>query len=444
MKKNIFFAFFVLAGVLFVGCEPTNIVDNNDQSNTIELSQNVISFVSYQDYSWNISIISDLDTIYPNKIIKYGILCGYNGESYQYTKYLTLDGNSIQTIEPLFIDGKGSPYIEEYLYWKTLMALYEKSTLTDSEQELKNNVLNYCNLAESEAKSKYWGKIFIELDGVKHTIKEYGNKMVGNDNTSGESNENNSGTTSSQGIAFSVSSDKKVIFSKGNLQYHPANNVWRFAPNQTDVIGYDNINIAPNYDGWIDLFSWGTGANPTKASDNDNDYPRFIDWGANMIESESPNTWRTLTYEEWYYLCYTRTNADFLVGVAQVNGVNGLIFLPDNWICPDGVTFRSGFHNSNDKESFAEYQTFTFEEWTKLELSGVIFLPAAGYRDPYDSSSRVCNATFAVQKIGDYWSATADSKKAYAASRLIFTSQACAVTAANRYWGHSVRLVKDL
>ena len=44
--------------------------------------------------------------------------------------------------------------------------------------------------------------------------------------------------------AFSVDVNKKVVFSKGNVQYHPKNNEWRFAENQTDYIGAANSNIA--------------------------------------------------------------------------------------------------------------------------------------------------------------------------------------------------------
>lgn len=58
--------------------------------------------------------------------------------------------------------------------------------------------------------------------------------------------------------AFSVSADKQVVFSAGNLQYHPANDEWRFAENQYDYIGAANGNIAADYDGWIDSFSWST------------------------------------------------------------------------------------------------------------------------------------------------------------------------------------------
>ena len=145
--------------------------------------------------------------------------------------------------------------------------------------------------------------------------------------------------------AFSIAENKTVTFSPGNLQYHPANDEWRFAPNQTDYIGETNSIISSIYNGWIDLFGWGTGNNPTNASTDNNDYPTFVDWGVNKIGNYAPNTWRTLTYSEWYYLRFERPNHDKLIGVAQVNGVNGLILLPDNWTCPSGVTFKSGFHD---------------------------------------------------------------------------------------------------
>ena len=47
-------------------------------------------------------------------------------------------------------------------------------------------------------------------------------------------------------------------FSKGNLRYNAAFNAWKLADNQYDYVGKDNNNIAPDYNGWIDLFGWGT------------------------------------------------------------------------------------------------------------------------------------------------------------------------------------------
>lgn len=50
----------------------------------------------------------------------------------------------------------------------------------------------------------------------------------------------------------------KVYFSQGNLQYQASTNTWRFAEHQWDYVGEGNNNISPNYNGWIDLFGWGT------------------------------------------------------------------------------------------------------------------------------------------------------------------------------------------
>ena len=57
---------------------------------------------------------------------------------------------------------------------------------------------------------------------------------------------------------FSVSETKRVRFSRGNLQYNPSLGVWRFALRQYHYVCQDNANIAADYDGWIDLFGWGT------------------------------------------------------------------------------------------------------------------------------------------------------------------------------------------
>ena len=232
---------------------------------------------------------------------------------------------------------------------------------------------------------------------------------------------------------FSVSATKTVTFSPGNLQYHPANDEWRFAPSQLDYIGNDNANISDTYNGWIDLFGWGTGNNPTNNSTDYEDYPTFVDWGVNKIGNDAPNTWRTLTYDEWYYLRYERPNYDKLIGVAQVNGVNGLILLPDGWTCPSGVTFKSGFADNYGDEYYASYQSFSASEWSKLEASGAVFLPAAGYR--YGSY------VHGVRLYGDYWSATEDDS--YGAYGLGFDSRGASMDFDYRNIGQSVRLVQD-
>jgi hypothetical protein len=247
---------------------------------------------------------------------------------------------------------------------------------------------------------------------------------------------------------FSVGANKQVSFSKGNLQYTQSTNTWSFAENQWDYIGTDNVtggsvSSDPTYgdskEGTaladkVDLFGWGTGDAPTKSSTSDSDYSTFVDWGTNKIGNDAPNTWRTLTRDEWEYLLNNRPNASSLKGIAQVNGVSGLILLPDNWTCPAGVTFKLGFHSSYGVEYYAAYQTFTADQWSKLEAAGAVFFPAAGFRN----GSNV----YYVQGGGRYWSATEfGSDYAY---NLFFCSAEARMGGDPRYYGNSVRLVKDL
>lgn len=250
---------------------------------------------------------------------------------------------------------------------------------------------------------------------------------------------------------FSVSETQKVTFSPGNLQYTQSTNTWSFAENQWDMIGTDNMtggsvsSDPENGDSKegtaladkVDLFGWSTSATNfgVSTSTDENDYSgTFVDWGTNKIGNDAPNTWRTLTYDEWVYLFTTRPNASSLHGVAQVNGVNGLILLPENWTCPSGVTFKSGFHSEPSVEAYGQYQAFSADQWSKLEAAGAVFLPAAGYRKG--------SAVNDVQGRGDYWSATKDNRdNAY---YLYFYSDGAGMYIIGRYYGRLVRLVKDL
>ena len=260
----------------------------------------------------------------------------------------------------------------------------------------------------------------------------------------------NSNNPSNTAKAFSISDSKQVTFSQGNLQYTQSTNTWSFARAQWEVIGTDNViggNVSSDENGdskygtaladKVDLFGWSTATTNfgVSTSTSDSDYSgSFVDWGTNKIGNDAPNTWRTLTYDEWKYLRYNRTNANDLVGVAQVHGVNGLIFLPDNWTCPAGVTFKSGFYNYNGVDYYTAYQTFTAEQWSKLEAAGAVFLPASGHRGGSTVNYVQCN--------GDYWSATeyySDN-----AGCLVFGSDVAFMGYSCRCFGRSVRLVKDL
>ena len=240
-------------------------------------------------------------------------------------------------------------------------------------------------------------------------------------------------------FAFSVASNRQVLFSQGNLQYHPKNDKWRFATKQTECIGADNKMISSTYNGWIDLFGWSASTANAKFGVSTSvfvgDYTGdFVDWGKNQIGDYAPDTWYTLSDDEWEYLISKRKKASSLQGVAQVDGVNGLILLPDNWSCPSGVTFKSGYHSEYTAEAFAQYQSFTAAQWTKLETNGAIFLPTTGYRD----GSTVSNTAY----LGRYWSSEGySSNRAY---ELQIRSDKAHVPDSYRFYGRAVRLVKDL
>lgn len=213
---------------------------------------------------------------------------------------------------------------------------------------------------------------------------------------------------------FSVNQSKKVRFSKGNLQYQASTNIWRFAKNQWDYVGEANENISQIYSGWIDLFGWGTSGwnsgavcyQPWSTSTTDSDYYpggsytnnltggyANADWGVHNAIYNGGNQagqWRTLTKDEWVYVFQDRNNASSKYGHGKVNGVCGMILLPDSWTLPSGLSFTAG--NSSWANSY------TADQWAQMEANGAVFLPAAGCR--YGTS--VSN----VGSYGGYWSAS--------------------------------------
>ncbi|MGM9826001.1 MAG: hypothetical protein ACI3Z8_06140 [Paludibacteraceae bacterium] len=241
---------------------------------------------------------------------------------------------------------------------------------------------------------------------------------------------------------FSVSADKQVKFSKGNLQYTQSTNTWAFADNQYDMLGTANVENSALADK-IDLFGWSGSTATAKwgisTSDDSNDYSGdFADWGQNIGDG---TTWRTLTNDEWTYLRSTRANAASLMGVARINldaegttYANGLILLPDTWTCPEDVTFNSGFSSDYSIQAYADYQTFTLEQWEMLESAGAVFLPASGGRGG--------SGIYDVQLYGYYWSAT--PYDSYNAFYLSFLSDVAGWRNDYRYYGQAVRLVQDL
>lgn len=295
---------------------------------------------------------------------------------------------------------------------------------------------------------------------------------------------------------FSVGPNEAVHFSPGNLQYQASTKTWRFAEHQWDYVGGNssgsepthygtvsgssNNDAASDYEGWIDLFMWGTsgwkyfddnlctlfkpwnhrdgtnngmnsvntyGVGPSLGSDVGSDLNGTnYDWGVyNAILNPTTNsndpagTWRTLTYEETKYMLEERANATTLMGYGIVNDVKGLILLPDGYPVPDGLTFISDIHDEN------EYDT---DEWSLMEANGAVFFPCGGsYNDLTEGVGS--------NKEGFYWTAThyghgsGNSKDEFGPSAKAYSCEFdfnddVRIEQGYRYEHFSVRLVKNV
>ena len=237
---------------------------------------------------------------------------------------------------------------------------------------------------------------------------------------------------------FSVGDGKYVSFSQGNLQYIQSTKTWQFAENQWEYIGEENLKDGTLADK-IDLFGWSSDNIATafgiSTSMNKADYQgNFVDWGVNWICCDAPNSWRTLSKEEWDYLISRRPNAEQLRTKGSVNGMGGVILLPDNWICPTGYSIAK----VNDNENLQlDVNNYSQADWSILEDGGAIILPAAGVR--YENGALLVQDT---NIFGGYWTCTSkDMQQSYCYN---FHIQNCSyVDYSYHEYGRSVRLVHD-
>ena len=261
----------------------------------------------------------------------------------------------------------------------------------------------------------------------------------------------------------------QIVFSKGNLQYQPSTQIWRFAEHQWDFVGdatngnvyeggvkSNNAITSESYTGWMDLFGWGTGDDPLRIS-SDDDYDTFTDLGSSQISNggNEGNIWYTMDKENWLYILFGRANASNLFDLGMVHGINGMIILPDNWEAPEGVSFTpssvSGLNCNDDEYCLNSGGNFSHNvisdaDWSKMEEKGALFLPAAGYRwgiqtqhagqwDMFYAGSyanyQVPNTYSAFGHEGTYWLAFGDAEVRFPGS------------SSNKAEGASVRLVMD-
>lgn len=239
---------------------------------------------------------------------------------------------------------------------------------------------------------------------------------------------------------FSIRPDRRVRFSKGNLQYHPRNNEWRFADEQTEVLNTRSLtNLTANSNVWIDLFPFATSGYDGKLPYNrTNNYLHTgyystvrnivgtqYDWGLhNPISNgaNSPGLWFTMSSSEWGYLMFCRPNALVKHGIGMVQNsagtyVKGLIILPDEFVYPTGCDElpMNTYEEQNAPNATGNWGydriSYTHTQWSQMEENGAAFLPAAGYFGTYyvNNQSRwglVENHPQNNQPYGFYWTST--------------------------------------
>lgn len=179
---------------------------------------------------------------------------------------------------------------------------------------------------------------------------------------------------------FSISPRNEVVFSKGNVRLKSSDKR-KFTDNQWDkgdLIAFDEI------------------------------------------QSVVDSVWFVLSSDEWkYLLTKRRTDSGIRYAKATVNGVFGLVLLPDDW--------KTTIYGIKDGTVISK------SDWTnKLEANGAVFLPAAGYR--------FNNWEKSVGTDGYYWSSDPEDTPYLRFNNAMLSTS---TNVFDQKYGLSVRLVKE-
>ena len=264
---------------------------------------------------------------------------------------------------------------------------------------------------------------------------------------------------------FLIGENKKIRFSKGNLQFNASEGshktadgilkpgIWRFAEHQWDTIGNGNKENSPGYAGFVDLFGWGTsgwksgaiGYQPYSTSSSYNEYfpgnasknnligkYKNADWGVYNPISNGGNQsgqWRTLTTYEWKYLFQHNKWS-----MGTIDGKLCFLLIPDK-VSVHFKILRGGEEGWQGNSTDYLGNTFTAEKFKKYEDQGVVALPCGGRRSGA--------SLYDVGSYGYYWSSSANND--YSAYDFFFHSEGVnSSDNRNRCYGCSVRLVQDV
>ena len=255
-----------------------------------------------------------------------------------------------------------------------------------------------------------------------------------------ESNPDLSGVDMKAGLLngkFSVSENKQVNFSQGNLLYHGKSKTWRFTEKQYKY----SVSQAPDdttHKEWGDQFRWAAsgyacdprqdfsygsfGTNTTGLTDISG---TKYDWGVNnpiINGGNKPNLWRTLTTEEWEYLMNRRKDGRLLNNPARVCGTDGILLLPDDW------DLDSNLLSADTTNPYVyNYSTYNITDsiWSIMEAKGAVFLPSWGITR-FNTTYDIDDLGYTSWIEGAYWTATS--------ANIVYINVDSSEARENTYW----------
>ena len=301
---------------------------------------------------------------------------------------------------------------------------------------------------------------------------------------------------------FSVSANKKVYFSRGNLVASFSTNSfadgWSFHNTQFDEIDgpyavnglgqiqsyhdYSNTNCnnPVNENGLIfssghnsgDRFTWGyfdkiklTTSEYLDVNENLTKTAAVAkDWGIVFTESSPEGgNWRTLSADEWIYLFNGPSNVRgnkrflrvFLRNYIEESGESylGVFVFPDNYSGSD-LTGSYTFNSVTGNPAIIQNSNSNPDVQKMLD-AGAVFLPCVGYRYKERYYDYLCYnyEPYIGGGIGYYWSSSCTDSNPYKAKALhivvlgasgaTYTAPRVAIENLQREYGYCVRLVWD-
>ena len=174
----------------------------------------------------------------------------------------------------------------------------------------------------------------------------------------------------------------------------------------------------------------------------------FFQWNYYAEKSSWGNIehWRPFSRTEILYILNKRPNAEKLRFLASVDGINGLVLLPDNWdirniIVDQSIPIELKRIPKTEELKFSKNK-YSKQQWGIMQSYGAIFLPAAGYAKIEENKKySTKNIEYKFQNMkGYYWTSTLlkDETKACC---LVFDENGIDIRALNKNYQCTIRLI---